>query len=414
MFKRLLLLALFLLSSALIVHAQQPPEPINLALANLSGVVNKNLTLNDLQNWSFEQVQFPDASLGCPQPGAIYAQVVTLGYRFLLTYNNVDYDYRVSADSRFVVLCSSITSTQAAPQCPPPNEAGWLAPRLTLNGQGRVIPGGLPNNLRDVPGQSGALIGELQPGQTFRVIDGPSCTVLDRLIWWRVDANGAIGWTPEGVAPDYWLEPIDAAGNPLVLSDEIALADLTAASLPNLRFISSAQGQESLVSLTAVSPIGPLVALTPADGSMQIINYLTGEEVLRVSPFPAGVSALAFGYDARTFGYYLIAGSSDGSVRAWSIGPQNSFTDLPALSPQPSGVTTLAMGRESVLAVGNEDGSISLFEVSTGRLFTTISAPTQAVGGPVRNITFTNDALVVTYATGLVQTYGVLSAAGNG
>jgi hypothetical protein len=64
--------------------------------------------------------------------------------------------------------------------------------------------------------------------------------------------------------------------------------------------------------------------------------------------------------------------------------------------------------------VGNEDGSISLFEVSTGRLFTTISAPTQAVGGPVRNITFTNDALVVTYATGLVQTYGVLSAAGNG
>jgi len=206
-----------------------------------------------------------------------------------------------------------------------------------------------------------------------------------------------------------------------VLSDEIALADLTAASLPNLRFISSAQGQESIVSLTAVSPIGPLVALTPADGSIQIINYLTGEEVLRVSPFPAGVSALAFGYDARTFGYYLIAGSSDGSVRAWSIGPQNSFTDLPALSTQPSGVTTLMMGRESVLAVGNEDGSISLFEVSTGRLFTTIAAPTttiaaptQPIGGPVRNITFTNDALIVTYATGLVQTYGVLSAAGNG
>jgi len=72
------------------------------------------------------------------------------------------------------------------------------------------------------------------------------------------------------------------------------------------------------------------------------------------------------------------------------------------------------MGRESVLAVGNEDGSISLFEVSTGRLFTTIAAPTQPIGGPVRNITFTNDALIVTYATGLVQTYGVLSAAGNG
>ncbi len=414
MFKRLLLLALFLLSSALIVHAQQPPEPINLALANLSGVVNKNLTLNDLQNWSFEQVQFPDSSLGCPQPGAIYTQVVTLGYRFLLTYNNVDYDYRVSADSRFVVLCSSITSTQAAPQCPPPDEAGWLVPRLTLGGFGRVIPGGLPNNVRDVPGQSGNLIGEIQPGQTFTVLEGPSCTVLDRLIWWRVNAFGLEGWTPEGVAPDYWLEPIDAAGNPLVVSDELALADLNAAALPNLQFIASAQGQESLVSLTAVSPVGTLVAVTPADGSIQIINYLTGDEVLRVSPFPAGVSALTFGYDSRTFGYYFVAGSSDGSVRAWSIGAQDSFTDLPALSTQPSGITTLTMAQESILAVGNEDGTISLFEVSTGRLFTTISAPTQAVGGPVRNITFAGDALIVTYATGLVQVYGVPEAGGNG
>jgi hypothetical protein len=412
MLKRILLLTLFLLAAVWVVRAQ--PEPINRALENLSGIVNKNLTLNDLQNWSFEQVQFPDTSLGCPQPGVVYSQVVTLGYRFVLTYNNVDYDYRVTADGRFTVLCSSITTTQAAPQCPPPDQTGWLPPRLTLNGQARVIPGGLPNNLRDVPGQSGALIGELQPGQTFTVIEGPSCTVLDRLIWWRVNANGAIGWTPEGVAPDYWLEPIDAAGNPLIVSEEVALANLRATNLPGLQFVTSTQGQESLISLTAVDTIGQLFAVTPADGSVQIVNYQSGDEVLRISPFPAGVSAMTFGNDPRTFSNYFVAGSSDGSLRAWSISTENSFTELPVLITQPSGITTLVMDRQGVLAVGTDDGTISLFEIISGRLLTTLTAPTNAVGGPVRNITFTSDALIATYATGLVQVYGVPEAGGNG
>jgi hypothetical protein len=415
MLKRVTLLCLLLLGSVWFARAQQPPEQINLALANLSGIVNQNLTLNDLQNWSFEQVQFPDTSLGCPQPGALYSQVVTLGFRFILTYNNVDYDYRVSADSRFTILCSSITTTQAAPQCPPPNEAGWLAPRLTPNGRGRVIPGGLPNNLRDVPGQSGALIGELQPGQAFTVLEGPSCTVLDRLIWWRVDANGAIGWTPEGVAPDYWLEPIDAAGNPLVTAAAPlanTLTILSPALLPSVQAISSAQGQESITDLSAVSTVQPLLAVTPADGSIQIINYADGTEILRISPFSAGVSALAFGASNLDARFFFAAGSSDGSLQAWEYSADGSFDDLPALIGTSSGITVLVFGEGGILAAGTEDSTVSLFNVMTGQLIHTLPAPTDAVGGPVRGITFTADALVITYSSGLAQALGV--SGGNG
>jgi hypothetical protein len=408
MLKRIVMLAICLFSSLLIVQAQQtPPEPINQALANLSGLVNQNVTLNDVF-WSFEQIQFPDTSLGCPQPGVMYSQVVTLGFRFLITYNNVDYDYRVTADGRFTILCSTVTSTQAAPQCPPPDQAGWLPPRLTLGGFGRVIPGNLPNNVRDVPGQSGNLIGEIQPGQTFTITEGPVCTSLDRLIWWRVNAFGLEGWTTEGLAPDYYLEPIDAAGNPLVTPPPgLDLPDLSLPLLTSLQPIASAQGQESLINLSAISPTAPLVAVTPADGSLQIINYQTGEDVVRVSPFEGGISALAFGFSSAELRSYFAAGSPDGSLRAWEQSFEGTFTDLPALPRGTSGITALSFGEDSILAAGAEDSTVSLFNVSTGQLISLLAAPAEPAG-PVRGIRFTRDAVVVTYSTGLVQVFAAV------
>ncbi len=42
---------------------------------------------------SAQSVDWPDASLGCPQPGTMYAQVVTPGYRVILTYEAKEYGF---------------------------------------------------------------------------------------------------------------------------------------------------------------------------------------------------------------------------------------------------------------------------------------------------------------------------------
>lgn len=51
-----------------------------------------------------ESVEWPDASLGCPQPGMMYAQVITPGYRIVLEAGGKTYAYHTS--QTHVVLCS--------------------------------------------------------------------------------------------------------------------------------------------------------------------------------------------------------------------------------------------------------------------------------------------------------------------
>jgi hypothetical protein len=49
-------------------------------------------------------VEWPDASLGCPKPGMMYAQVVTRGYQIILSAQGKQYDYH--SDLTNVFLCT--------------------------------------------------------------------------------------------------------------------------------------------------------------------------------------------------------------------------------------------------------------------------------------------------------------------
>ena len=51
-----------------------------------------------------KEVEWPDASLGCPEPGMMYAQVITPGYRIVLEAEGKTYEYHTDAD-RTVALC---------------------------------------------------------------------------------------------------------------------------------------------------------------------------------------------------------------------------------------------------------------------------------------------------------------------
>lgn len=84
--------------------------------------------------------------------------------------------------------------------------ANVVAPRLQAGMQARVIPGTSANNLRSAPGTGAGSLGQINPGEAFTVLDGPTCA--DGLNWYQVDFNGTQGWTAEGDAGGYWLEPV--------------------------------------------------------------------------------------------------------------------------------------------------------------------------------------------------------------
>ncbi|MBC7813303.1 MAG: WD40 repeat domain-containing protein [Burkholderiales bacterium] len=150
----LLLFVLFIMSAgAPQVQAQQPPN-IAAALADLSAQVGQTVTLNNLSGFSWTELAFNDTSLGCPQEGQTYTRTHVNGYQFLLTYNDVGYDYRVSLDSSIIVLCTStaqntttpaggIPATSTAPAQPnvvfvTPTQT--IAPTLTPNTAASLVP----------------------------------------------------------------------------------------------------------------------------------------------------------------------------------------------------------------------------------------------------------------------------------
>lgn len=80
-------------------------------------------------------------------------------------------------------------------------------PRLEVGGEGRVLPGDA-NNVREAANTSGAMVGQIPGGGRFRVLAGPVCS--GGYNWWQVAAGDLSGWTVEGTAGEYWVEPISS------------------------------------------------------------------------------------------------------------------------------------------------------------------------------------------------------------
>ena len=70
-----------------------------------------------------ETVEWPDTSLGCPQPGMMYAQVITPGYRLVLEAGGQTYEYHTD-QGRFAVLCE--------PETAGAGEEGSVSPEPTI------------------------------------------------------------------------------------------------------------------------------------------------------------------------------------------------------------------------------------------------------------------------------------------
>lgn len=355
-----MLLSLVLLPT-LIAHAQQPPDTINAALADLSKQVDKNVTFADLDSWSFSGELFPDTSLGCPKSGQLYAQVQISGVQFLLGYADVTYDYRVSADQTIVVLCGSTGTT---PPCPPADDPAYLAPRLSVGIQARVVTTGIPNNIRQQAGSSSQLLGEIPPGATFTVVGGPSCSTLDKIVWWRVDYNGISGWTAEGKDQEYWLEPLNLSATPNALP--ATPQKITPANAAQVKLLADLQNP---LGAAALSPDGQWVAIVVGAG----VQIIAVDTVRVVTTLTTGVETQPTSVTFDPLNRFVVVGDDKGTLRTWSIGLGGAFADGLSLTGHSGGVSRLTVNPDGTLiASGSATGGVYLWDAGTGALLATL------------------------------------------
>ncbi len=64
-----------------------------------------SVTVDQITVVSATSTEWPDSSLGCPQPGMAYSQIVTPGFRIVLRQGQKQYDYHTDA-SATIVLCT--------------------------------------------------------------------------------------------------------------------------------------------------------------------------------------------------------------------------------------------------------------------------------------------------------------------
>jgi len=96
-------------------ESSMTPSPANPAEPGLQNLIEKAIA--DLaQRFSVpaDQIKlveatplvWPDSSLGCPQKGIVYAQVLTPGYLIRLNANNTEYEYHASRGTE-VIYCEN-------------------------------------------------------------------------------------------------------------------------------------------------------------------------------------------------------------------------------------------------------------------------------------------------------------------
>ncbi len=60
-----------------------------------------------LQVQRAEAVEWPDGSLGCPEPGMMYTQAIVPGYRITFTDGSRTYEVHTNSDGTNAVLCEN-------------------------------------------------------------------------------------------------------------------------------------------------------------------------------------------------------------------------------------------------------------------------------------------------------------------
>jgi WD40 repeat protein len=442
-----------------VVSAQDLPPVFNDVLADLSSRVGAAVTVDTLETWRWDQVTYPDSSLGCANAPTSGGGSVS-AYRFVLTYNGISYDYRVPAAGGALILCTGAAAPQttatpaltrtpsgtASTATPMPTAMPNAAPtvtidpnatfeaidvcsdalpsRLVVNAQARAAADIAAPVMWSAPNTSSAVIGEVAPGDVVDVLDGPQCG--ESQAWWRIEYASMVGWVsegtddtyafaPEGVLPaapsaEGTESPAEPAGTEALeitpAPGTIVPLDAAQYDLPLDRVPLTLDNIENLTSFVdlalndevtqiAWSPDGGTLAITAAQG-IWLFNTTNFDLAPRLLSVPNGPV-----YDAafNTLTGRLATAHADGTVRLWdtAIGGQ-----IGVLQGHTAPVRAVAYSPDgSVLASagGDEDSGdgseIRLWDAATGEHITTLEGHT----GMVTDLAFNVDGTLLASAS---------------
>jgi len=105
----------------------QPEDVIRLATQAIAGSLG--VDVGDVVLVVVERQEFPDAALGCAQPGEVAATIVTPGYKVVLSVGDVQYELHTNLDGT-IVRCLPVLpeATTDGPLAPTPGEQGTGGP----------------------------------------------------------------------------------------------------------------------------------------------------------------------------------------------------------------------------------------------------------------------------------------------
>ena len=109
------------IGSSTTTETSMPPESdrVDTAVADLAARLG--ISEEDVEVLRVESVTWPDAALGCPEEGQMYAQMVVEGVRALLQVDDRIYDYHGGIDGE-IFLCPSDERDGGYDFVPPPGD----------------------------------------------------------------------------------------------------------------------------------------------------------------------------------------------------------------------------------------------------------------------------------------------------
>ncbi len=420
MYRRLFLLILALLIPVAVSAQSAPPPEIEVALADVNTRLGTSYTLNDLDNWSWAEQIFNDASLGCPQPDMAYAQVVTRGYVITLTIDDQIFDYRAPTGSGTVVFCAVTSTVESTPEPAVGGTweytavAGRFNPYLAWSPSGTALAvSGVvdeageatgqilfynPDDLEALPTQipldqpvtalqyssSSDGVALLTGGGMGQVALTPVEPVLGEPLNMHFEQFGATV-TAVAISPDgSTIASANASFNDPSLSELFAIHLWTAATG---EFIRSIEVTAPITSL-AFSPVGTELAAGTVEGTLLLVDYEAGEAAAET-----GTSTTATGDVITVVSYSddgsLLAVGTETTVTVWDVtDPLNLSTvytlttDAPirALAFAPDGTALAAAGGDPS-APDAATSTIRVWDLTSGEVSATLRGHTDAVNG---------------------------------
>jgi hypothetical protein len=384
--KRILLLTIICAFLPLALLRAQPAE-VGIAIDALNAQLGTAITLRDLDEWTWDQEQFNDASLGCPQPGQMYAQVISVGYIITLSYGGVIYDFRIDQGGN-AFLCSMsgapLTALPPTPTATPVFPTGEvITPRNAdaVAEIGRVV---------EAPGTFGTALTWFADSGMIAVVagidpDNPDLTGGGILL---VDADN-LGAAPQRIELNSAVTALTSAvfeGRPYLIFGtqfgEVALLGLNPTD-PEPRLMQT-DGTNGPITSVAVSPDFGYVA-AGFDAQAQTWDLATGAP-LRTLPHGDVVGAVAFSPDLR----YLATGAADGAVRLWDV---REGVLMQQFAAHNAPVLALAFSFDGrLLASGGLERFTRIWSVATGGL---VGELDNATDDHVYALTFSPDAQVL-------------------